>query len=814
MKARFKSRLNYITTIMLVATIALLAWQFVKLRQLGHAQSQLDVMKTSIANIRIASLNTYFGREQNYDYLSFQQTQLNHASYELVGLLSNADLDSAQELAIEAMTLGINQRVESFKSLNANARNSQRFLTYRIEQLERSDSFLEQQVDAIRNSLLAYLSNRTEDNAQAVLGLLETYSVGNDQINSTVELLSRQFNYVRSSDLAANEIMEALDSTLRSSALTEVDQIFQAQKQSIYFALSLLGALAALLVLTSGFQFKRLSNQIRESNVSLHRLNEELEERISEATQVIRQQMGELEIDRKRADQANEAKSAFLANMSHELRTPLNGISGMAQVLQKSTLNADQSKYVDTILNTSGTLAKIINDILDFSKIEAGKIDIEHIDFDLLALVESTVDELTPAANRAKTQIVINYDSTMPRDINTDPTRITQILRNLLSNAIKFCSRGVVTISITEGKNSAGERVIECAVQDTGVGISDSKLDSVFDAFSQEDETTTRRFGGTGLGLAVTKRLVELLGGDIRVSSKVGFGSRFSFTVPLSEAKTPVIHEKRQGPLTHIKAAIFDTNEVRAKALTTNLESWGLDYLITRDTNTLTQLLESNALSDQGFTCVIIELDALTDQLKETLLSTEFNLPVIPLTPIFQEAVIQDGLGFAIHSPIKPSELMDTLADVHGQSLKSDAKAESEHFDFQGARILLTDDNEVNRMVAELLLEDVNIIVESAEDGQQAVDMLRANHYDAILMDCQMPVMDGYVATQTIRNLKDPKKSNTPIIAMTANALKGDRERCFSAGMNDYISKPVDAQTLYQLLDEWLRTRRKSASSE
>lgn len=814
MKLRLKSRLNYITTILLVVTIGLLAWQFVKLRQLGDAQSQLDVMKTSISNIRIASLNAYFGREQNYDYLSYQQAQLNHASYELVSLLNNAYGDSVHGLAIEDITLGINQRVESFKSVNANARNSQRFLTYRIEQLENSDSIREQQVDSIRNSLLAYLSNRNERNAQVVIDQLASHSGSSDEINSTVELLSRQFNYFRSSDRAADEIMAALDATLQASALTEVDHIFNAQKSSIYIVLGTLGALAALLVLISGFQFKRLSDRIRESNISLNRLNAELEQRISKATEIICQQMVELDIDRKRADQANEAKSAFLANMSHELRTPLNGISGMAQVLQQSTLNDDQSKYVDTILNTSGTLATIINDILDFSKIEAGKLDIEHIDFDLLALVESTVDELTPAAKSAKTQVVINYDSTVPRDINTDPTRITQVLRNLLSNAIKFCSHGVVTISVLERNNSAGERIIECAVQDTGVGISEDKLESVFDAFSQEDETTTRRFGGTGLGLAVTKRLVELLGGDITVTSQVGFGSRFSFYVPLREAAKPETREKRQGPLTHIKAAIFDTNEVRAKALSTNLESWDLDYLITRDAEKVAQLLESDALSDQGFTCVIIEVEALTEQLKMTLLSPDFTLPVISLTPIFQEAVIEDDSGFAIHSPIKPSELMDTLANVHGQSVKPTPKTEAKSFDFQGARILLTDDNEVNRMVAELLLEEVNVVVESAEDGQQAVDMLRANHYDVILMDCQMPVMDGYVATQTIRNLKDPNKSNTPIIAMTANALKGDRERCFSAGMNDYISKPVDAQALYLLLDEWLRKRRKSASSE
>ncbi|WP_231871765.1 HAMP domain-containing sensor histidine kinase, partial [Oleiphilus sp. HI0079] len=289
----------------------------------------------------------------------------------------------------------------------------------------------------------------------------------------------------------------------------------------------------------------------------------------------------DLERQKLRAEDATKAKSEFLANMSHEIRTPLNGINGMAQILQRSGLNSDQRSQIETILTSTGSLTQIINDILDFSKIEAGKIEIERMDFSLLALIESAVDQVTMLANKSENQLVIQYSSRLPEYVNSDPSRIRQVMLNLLSNANKFTNGGVVEVR-AEVMERMGDAYFKISIKDSGIGISEDKLAYIFEAFSQEDTSTTRKFGGTGLGLTICKRLAQLMGGDIAVTSTQGKGSRFSFFLPLIEADVPE-SEVRSGPLRHIKPMIFDNNEVRRRAMRNHLESWGLESVVFED---------------------------------------------------------------------------------------------------------------------------------------------------------------------------------------------------------------------------------------
>ncbi len=511
---------------------------------------------------------------------------------------------------------------------------------------------------------------------------------------------------------------------------------------------------------------------------------------------------------------ATQAKSKFLADMTHELRTPLNGIGGMAQVLQKSDLSSEQMTYVDTILSTSKTLGTLINDILDFSKVEAGKIDIEDIEFPLLESVETTIDELTHAANISKNQLVVNIDPELPRHVLSDPTRIKQVLRNLLSNANKFCNNGVISIQLSK-QIEEHDQWLCFKVHDTGIGIAENKLATIFEAFSQEEASTTRRFGGTGLGLAVCKQLVELMGGTITASSQINFGSQFEFRIPLRTNHASEIIRTRSGPLTHIKPLIIDNNEVRCKAIASLLSSWCLDYKAATSlddiNNIIAEISKNLTATLDDYTCVIVAAEDLSETQKSVFDTVNAKVPVLELQPLFHEEIEDSALcryTLSIHSPIKPSYLMDMLATAHGVDVldrnEIDDLDPEKGYDFEGFKVLLVDDNEVNRMVATLLLEDVNLDVEVAENGQEAVDKVRGNSYDLVFMDCEMPLLNGFEATREIRALEDSISAITPIIAMTANAMKGDRDRCIESGMNDYIAKPIDAEELYQLTEKWL----------
>ena len=808
MKA-YNTKHSFTAAAVLVISLVVLLWQLSNIREIDTTSRQLNSFQASYAELRVTVLNLYFGRQSNYDQLNQVQRGMSQQLVDLRVLIeqrgNQAELDLANNLTTSFQDISL--KVENFKGLDAIARNSKRFLSYRMDLISETWDTPLTPITQLNESLLRYMGGKSAVNAEQVS---EAIAAAKAQANALslaeLDLLERQFSYVVEADEQAEKTLIEIDNNLTSGDVTALATHLEQSKSENYLWLLIPLLVAALALFALLFQVLSLTRSLRANNESLADLNHSLEARIADATELIREQMRELEKDRKRANEANEAKSSFLANMTHELRTPLNGISGMAQVLQNSELSDDQSKYVSTILNTSSTLGTIINDILDFSKVEAGKIEVENVEFELLELVESTIDELTHAANKNQCQLVVELDPELPRSLTSDPTRIAQVLRNLLSNAIKFCSHGVVTVSVKPVQERNGDRRVKVVVQDTGIGIAADKIDTIFEAFSQEDESTTRRFGGTGLGLAVSKRLVELMGGQISVSSKVGFGSKFCFFIPLQYGASEETIRAKRGPLTHIKPVIFDTNEVRGRALMDHLRSWHLECTSFTKESDFVDYLQKLSLGNTKYTCVIAELEHLPEATLERLALLNNTLPVIELTPLFHEDIPVEELRFSgyISSPIKPSELMDSLASIHGGALRTKtAEPSKEAFDFAGRSVLLVDDNEVNRMVAELLLDEVNVSLDMAEDGVEALEKVQQNNYEVVFMDCQMPNMDGYEATQRIRAL-ETDKSSIPVIAMTANAMKGDREKCFQAGMSDYIAKPVDAQELYKLLDKWL----------
>ena len=431
------------------------------------------------------------------------------------------------------------------------------------------------------------------------------------------------------------------------------------------------------------------------------------------------------------------------------------------------------------------------------------------MDFNLLELIESSVDQVTLLAKKSENQLVIQFSSRLPEFVRSDPSRIRQVMLNLLSNANKFTNGGVVEVRVDLMERGDSE-FFKISVKDSGIGISEDKLAHIFEAVSQEDASTTRKFGGTGLGLTICKHLSQLMGGDIAVNSVQGKGSTFSFFLPLEQAEAPQ-REARSGPLRHIRPMIFDNNDIRRQAMRNQIESWGLKSVVFDDVSEFILALEQLDAEQGAYedvSCIIVNMDDYHHMLEEALRALSKSIPKLYLTPLYSEDFGEfDRVMFVneVRSPIKPSEFLDALADAHSDSVSEDfATTAEQDFNFDGRNVLLVDDNEINRMVAQLMLDTVGAHVVMAEDGREAVDRLMESEFDLVFMDCQMPVMDGYEASRAIRQLENAQKRQVPIIAMTANAMKGDRDMCLDAGMDDYISKPVDAQELYELMEKWL----------
>jgi two-component system sensor histidine kinase/response regulator len=567
--------------------------------------------------------------------------------------------------------------------------------------------------------------------------------------------------------------------------------------------------------------FNEMLAELERRDLTLRVNQNDLEKRVRERTVRADAAVAEAQEALKRAEAASRAKSEFLARMSHEIRTPMNGVLGMAELLRHSTtLDARQRRYAATIHQSGSALLDIINDILDFSKIEAGKLELERAPFCLRDIVEDAVDILAERAHSKQLELICDIPGEFDTRVCGDGQRLRQVIINLISNAVKFTERGEVKIKVRHEGSGLLNSTFRFEVTDTGIGIKPESCAAIFESFAQEDSSTTRQYGGTGLGLAICKQLVELMDGQIGVSSTPGVGSTFYFSIPLP-TDPEAQRERRSTVLNRARMLIVDDNQTNREILRHHLASWGVMVTEASSGRDAMQLL-GNALAGQ-FDVLI--LDAQMPDMQGAALAAQIraqaefaDVPFLMMSsalsgnPTAEHAV--DGATAWLSKPVRRAQLHACLASLlSGQFvLGREAAGGSRHDAVAAARssqktsrirrVLLVEDNPVNQEVALAMLQEIGVQAAAAWSGEEALEKLTAERYEVVLMDCQMPKLDGYATTSRFREWeKEHQRPRTPIVALTANALTGDAEKCFAAGMDRYLSKPFSSDQLYQVLE-------------
>ncbi|MCB0758881.1 MAG: response regulator [Flavobacteriales bacterium] len=542
-------------------------------------------------------------------------------------------------------------------------------------------------------------------------------------------------------------------------------------------------------------------------------------DKVKERNERLRSDIHEIEKLRDASEAANRAKSDFLANMSHEIRTPMNGIIGLTYLASRTDLSPQQQDYISKIDRSAQSLLRILNDLLDFSKIEAGKLEIETVVYSTQVMVESIVDIVNGRLSKKRdVEFIIERSHELPAELVGDELRIKQVLTNLLDNAVKFTEKGEVILSIDSEMRGEDRCALTFSVKDQGIGLTKAQLHDLFEPFVQADISHTRTYGGTGLGLAICDRLVRKMGGILQVESEPGAGSTFQFTI---EQGLRVAHDPKALRLPfkeRVRALLVDDSPMARTVQGGMLRDMGFDVIAVDSGDLALKAVRSSVTEGRPFSLIIMDwrMPGLNGLEAARILKEEFlsDTPMVLMVTAFgmeevRSAAVEGRIEGYLTKPLDPSLLFDTLNAIFKFDLEGVRSATRERMDMDrvramlgGKELLLAEDNEINRQVATELLQDAGIRLDHAVNGEEAVRMFAAKRYDGVLMDIQMPLLDGLSAARQIREL--PGGKDVPVMAMTAHAMKGEREKSLEAGMNDHIIKPIDPVKLYQCLLHWL----------